>query len=119
MVPYVESMQNNNLLAHDHAQKGVTCLDCHDLTTLQYEHEVGDPNATSLPVVTMPTDVCLKCHGSYKQVIQLTAGLDRNPHDSHDGEVDCNICHKMHQPSQYYCAKCHPLSRSLGPEWAQ
>jgi hypothetical protein len=68
-----------------------------------------------------PDDFCFDCHEpnehtSYDQVIQLTAGLELNPHDSHLGELECSTCHKMHGPSEDYCAQCHGAV-ATGPGW--
>lgn len=116
MVPYLESVRDANLLVYVHAKKGLTCLDCHELAVLQQVHKRYTPNTTSLQERKFPTDFCLRCHGSYKKVLQLTEGLDPNPHDSHYGEMRCGACHKMHRPSEYFCARCH-LPPDLGPEW--
>ena len=32
---------------------------------------------------------------------------DRNPHDSHLGEIACTVCHKAHGESKVYCLECH------------
>ncbi|NIN65562.1 MAG: hypothetical protein GTO63_12870 [Anaerolineae bacterium] len=41
----------------------------------------------------------------------MTAHLESeagaNPHDSHYGEMECPLCHKMHRESEDYCAWCH------------
>jgi len=68
-----------------------------------------------------PAEFCFDCHEpnehtSYEQVIQLTADLELNPHDSHLGELDCDICHSMHGLSEDHCAECHdPVA--TGPGW--
>jgi hypothetical protein len=31
-----------------------------------------------------------------------------NPHESHYGEIDRNLCHKSHKPSLDLCSECHP-----------
>ena len=76
-----------------HANKGIACKQC---------HETKKPEPVAMTK-------CLTCH-STKSVVQRTANVKPNPHDSrHFGtEADCNICHHQHKPSQSFCADCHP-----------
>jgi len=34
-------------------------------------------------------------------------GIEANPHQSHNGELDCAVCHHMHKASEKYCIQCH------------
>ena len=58
-------------------------------------------------------EFCLGCHEheSYAQLAEMTKALEEeigaNPHDSHYGELECRLCHKVHRASQDYCANCH------------
>lgn len=60
-----------------------------------------------------PMKECLECHerGSYEQISEKTAHFESsagaNPHDSHYGELECRLCHKMHKESEDYCGQCH------------
>jgi len=116
MVPYAESLKDTNLLAYAHAQEGLECQDCHfDSEALRQVHQQAIPGE---PVGGLKVDMeaCFDCHvdtqhTSYGQIVQLTSHLQSeagaNPHDSHYGQLECRICHKMHQESEDYCARCH------------
>ncbi len=81
-----------------HAKAYVSCAACHGRTL----PAVGD---------RVENARCFKCHGSYADLAQQTtdpAHPDRNPHQSHLGEIACNACHKAHSPSSVYCLGCHP-----------
>jgi nitrate/TMAO reductase-like tetraheme cytochrome c subunit len=125
MEPYLESWQASDYGAYAHAVQDVTCLDCHVPTVQQQVDELavylqGD---FTVPVEQRDfgDDFCFDCHlpnehTSEGDVVQLTAGLEVNPHDSHlVGELDCETCHRMHGPSQDYCAQCHePVATGAG-----
>jgi hypothetical protein len=44
---------------------------------------------------------------------------ESNPHDSHNGEQDCNVCHSMHGKSKVMCSQCHQFSwmNDLDASW--
>jgi hypothetical protein len=120
MKPYVESWSNSKLLANAHGAAGVTCLQCHKSDIKQQVQEavkyVKGDYQTPLEQRQFGTSAyCLQCHehGSYAQVIELSKELEeqlgRNPHDSHNGELECNTCHKMHGPSTLFCSECHKV----------
>jgi len=113
---YTESLKDTTLLVYTHAQMWVACLDCHDAAALQETHAGAGTDTSQLKERKYPNEFCFGCHGpnphrSYEQVKQLTAHLEEevkaNPHDSHYGEMNCRICHKMHRESEDYCAQCH------------
>jgi cytochrome c nitrite reductase small subunit len=117
MDPYLESWESSDLGAHYHAEYDVTCLECHEPTLEQQVNELlvyvqGDYEVP-LKEMKYPQEDCLGCHehGSYEQIIEMTADLEdtggANPHDSHYGEMECRLCHKMHKESEDYCAQCH------------
>jgi nitrate/TMAO reductase-like tetraheme cytochrome c subunit len=116
MDPYVESWQESDYGAYAHAIADVTCLECHVPTIEQQVNELvvymqGDFEVP-LEQREYPMEFCFDCHeanehASYEQVVQLTADLELNPHDSHLGEIECDVCHKMHGVSVDYCAQCH------------
>jgi len=117
MNPYVESWNGSDLLAQRHGEVGVTCLGCHEATLEQQVHEVvafvrGDYE-DPLKQRRFPMDFCTRCHEheSYEQLAGLTSGLEdqvgANPHDSHYGELECHLCHRVHRDSVDYCAGCH------------
>ena len=116
MQPYLESWNGSELSAYRHAQEGVTCLQCHEPTLQQQVDELlvyvqGDFQVP-LEERQYETEFCFGCHlpnehTNYEQIILATAELELNPHDSHLGEMECSICHKVHKPSEDYCADCH------------
>jgi len=107
----VTSMTSTNRLAYVHAQAAVTCQDCHPQTMMSLVSEIASNITHSypqpLPSINFETQACLKCHGTYAQVAQRTQNLARNPHDSHEGQLECRSCHQVHTDSIYYCGRCH------------
>lgn len=103
-------------LDHAHAQANVQCKDCHDYP-LPAEIRSGINYIIGnyeVPLATRKfgtTEFCLRCHVSYEKLAERTVNYDpatgRNPHDSHNGELDCMTCHKVHQQSELYCVQCH------------
>jgi hypothetical protein len=86
--PYLEGI---------HRKKGVTCLTCH--VDVMPEIDAAVENET-----------CLGCHDSYGKLAEMTANqedADKNPHNSHLGEIGCTVCHHAHRASQVYCLTCH------------
>lgn len=128
MAPYNESWKSSALTAHTHAQLGLTCQECHVRSVQDGLREIVS-NATHGFEVPLKdnhprAETCLRCHGSYEILAARTQNLigpdgfalGRNPHDSHWGELDCGICHKMHKPSVDFCSRCHGLPVT-GPAW--
>ena len=118
MKSYVDSLQDSSLEVYVHAQKGFVCLDCHEQEAVEEVHRSANGSATSIKERKFPTEPCLGCHGSYADLIAPTkdstalkviADVVVNPHDSHQGEVDCYYCHKMHKKIKpiNYCYECH------------
>jgi hypothetical protein len=92
------SWSASSYLDSRHAKADVSCAACHGRTL----PAVGD---------RLENEQCFKCHGSYADLARKTtdpAHPDRNPHQSHLGEIACNACHKAHRPSSVYCLGCHP-----------
>lgn len=58
---------------------------------------------------------CLACHGK-ADVIQTTARLNPNPHDSHRGFVECMECHSFakDKPAILMCNDCHAFETKDG-----
>ncbi len=126
MDPYLESWQDSDYGAYAHAVDDVACLDCHEPTTEQQVHEVvvymqGD-FTVPLQEREFGNEFCFDCHlpnehTTYEKVIQLTTGFELNPHSSHlVGQIDCNLCHKMHDASDDYCGYCHGAV-ATNPGW--
>jgi len=118
---YLESWESPPLLAYAHAEENVTCLECHEPTIQQQMDEgikfVKNDYENPLEEREFDQEWCLRCHehGSYEELIQRTEELELNPHDSHYGEMECSICHKVHRGSEDYCAQCHdPVATGTG-----
>jgi cytochrome c3-like protein len=80
------------LLQDRHKFAEVCCADCHD---------------EKLPAKKVSMDRCIDCHGDYKGLAELTRETDPNPHDHHEGPLDCSRCHHVHMASEDYCLECH------------
>jgi len=128
MEPYVDSLQDADLLAYAHAQEGLVCQDCHEAAVLEEVHEgTTDPNVTELKPRMFPDEFCFDCHvpnehTSYEEIVARTEDYTVNdekvnPHDPHAGversdieQTECSRCHQMHKESRgiNYCYNaCH------------
>lgn len=81
-----------------HAELNMACADCH---------------GTDTPDKRAPASACTGCHGEYADIAKLTEKVEPNPHKSHQGEIRCTICHKVHMPSVVYCAECHDFGLKI------
>lgn len=116
MQPMYDSYHDSNLLANSHAKAEVKCHDCHE-SSLSIQTEEGIKYITGnyeSPMKTreFPKEMCLKCH-NYNDVKAKTVFPEdngSNPHDSHNGDLECYTCHKMHEPSKALCMDCHQFS---------
>jgi hypothetical protein len=102
-VPATSTPTENNpgvaRLFTTHTAYGLACVSCHD----------EEPAAKSVP-----TPVCMSCHGSNDDLADLTddKGAD-NPHASHNGPLDCDNCHHAHKPSVNFCQQCHAFDMEV------
>jgi hypothetical protein len=80
------------LLEKHHKIAGVTCADCHE---------------SESPVKSASAACCIECHEGYEKNAELTKETDPNPHEHHEGSLDCLNCHHVHKKSEDYCSKCH------------
>jgi hypothetical protein len=80
------------LLGERHAAKSLACNACH----------AEDP-----PTKAVGTAKCQSCHGNHEKVAARTEKVEPNPHQSHQGPMDCAECHHMHKASDDACARCH------------
>lgn len=125
MKPYYQSWQQSNLLAHKHAAANVECHDCHEPSIATQMEEgvkyVTGNYQTPLEKRVFEKDFCLECHDDFEQIKAATNFEEGNPHDSHNGEQDCSVCHSMHQPSNAQCAQCHFFTwvHELDDSWTQ
>lgn len=124
MKPYYDSWHSSSLLANKHAQEGVTCHDCHE-SSISVQAEEGlkfitGNYKTPIEQRKFPRDFCLKCH-DFEKVKAKTNFKESNPHDSHNGEQECNVCHSMHRQSQVMCAQCHLFDwmNNLDASWSK
>ena len=97
MAYYIEAMTNEDTLVYAQYTQDtsedvdVTCFSCHDVETLQElflsvdTEEIDEELATMLKYAKT---TCLVCHGSYAELIELTADLELeewyylNPHET-------------------------------------
>lgn len=75
-----------------HAKRNMECADC---------HEVDKPTKRAR------MSACFDCHKSYSAIAKLTENKHPNPHDSHQGEIQCYQCHKPHKENKLFCNECH------------
>lgn len=91
------SWASSGYLDNLHAKADIICAGCH---------------AKDLPKAddTVESARCLECHGPMDQLAKKTEPKDfkdRNPHESHLGNIACTFCHKSHTESKVYCLQCH------------
>ena len=79
-----------------HQSNELSCTDCH---------------GTDAPERRAPASACINCHseipGGVKTYSDAGNSREINVHDSHDGQLRCTLCHRIHEPSTFYCADCH------------
>ena len=80
--------------SHLHHLAGAACGDCHE--------NIDAPKAVT-------SKKCFACHGPPKKLVEMTAAVKPNPHNSpHYGpEADCDLCHHQHRKSENFCNECH------------
>ncbi len=119
--PYYLSWNDSPLLDHKHAEENITCQECHERSIPEKAMEglnfiIGN---YELPLEGGPEknrDFCLECHSedgegsSWEETKAATDFEESNPHDSHHGTQECNVCHNMHEPSYVFCSECHIFS---------
>ncbi|NTV74857.1 MAG: FAD-binding protein, partial [Holophaga sp.] len=88
-------------LARLHADKGVTCADCHGKGKVRVDDNERAPNLA-----------CVRCHGDLKAMARDAAD-PLNPHGSHLGATSCTLCHRGHEASRSYCLSCHDFDMKI------
>ena len=91
------SWASSGYLDNLHAKADIVCAGCHGKDI---------PKADD----TVESARCLECHGPMDQLAKKTEPKDfkdRNPHESHLGNIACTFCHKSHTESKVYCLQCH------------
>lgn len=123
MDSYVKGYYSDDakLLVTAHKAKGYECLDCH-------KPKLGDQLAEAKAWVTKDfrdpikpgmkyaDSFCLNtaCHDMDRsQLMESTADLNWNVHETRHGELACSTCHSMHGAPTLYCAKCHEDAQAL------
>ena len=111
----VQSYLTSPNLDHVHDLAGVECKECHEypvqaeiasgIKFITGNYEVGDDG--ELPKRKYGNEMCLQCHISYENVQAKTADMEKDPHNSHLGELACSTCHVSHGEQIDYCAQCH------------
>lgn len=123
MDKYLASYEKGSLLAKKHADAGVKCHDCHETSLGNKMQEViatvtGNYETPLKKRNFGKREYCLDCHNDSKKVdkvfktVKAETSYDdaSNPHDNHNGDLDCNVCHNMHRKSEVYCQSCHTFS---------
>ena len=113
---------------HKNSDKKLVCLDCHqdgldaqireglawisgnyelplDLRIIYKQPKEDSTDRSGL-------DFCLRpeCHegvASYDDLKKITADMERNPHNNHNGNQNCFVCHQTHEQSVMFCTQCH------------
>lgn len=86
----LSSLSGKIPLSHMHMLRGITCKVCHETE-----------------IKTLNTENCIACHKDYNvKTNKINPSLPK-VHDTHMGELSCNLCHKIHGKSVNFCAQCH------------
>ena len=109
--PYVDSYETSSHLDSLHREAGVLCKECHHVSPFEAISEVVSyitfDYETPMAPMTYGMEDCLECHRSYESLVERTAHLEPNPHNSHFGEIECTLCHHSHQEAELLCDQCH------------
>ncbi|MGV8082103.1 MAG: cytochrome c3 family protein [Coriobacteriia bacterium] len=108
---------DSKLLITAHADNEVICLDCHEPTLSQQVSEgihwiTGNFTDPLTPRKFATREFCLRdgCHTN-DDIVKATDNYGDeegvNPHNSHQGQIDCYNCHSVHGTSEMYCNSCH------------
>jgi len=81
-----------SFLSDKHKAVGIPCEGCHK---------------ENPPKEQVPMSVCNGCHGNQEKIAEMSRKVAPNPHDSHLGNLKCELCHHAHKPSENYCSTCH------------
>lgn len=102
-----ELLEAEKSSANLHLRKRLSCSACHKEIPAEGA-EVGK-------------EVCLSCHDSYEAIAKKTqmSGKMDNPHESHQGKLECNRCHSGHSAAKSYCLECHSNFKQFMPEGRQ
>ncbi|MEG0071442.1 MAG: cytochrome c3 family protein [Raoultibacter sp.] len=120
---YVEGYYHDStLLAATHKSANVSCLECHEATINEQITEgiswvSGDfetDEAGNLATVGVNADQAFCASSGCHDMAKVTASTQDwggvagvNPHNSHQGQLDCSNCHSVHGTSNMFCNTCH------------
>jgi cytochrome c nitrite reductase small subunit len=110
MEPYYKSFAEEGFLANKHADADLNCHSCHESSLVAQGKElvlyVSGNFEDPMGKREFPQEFCIECH-NYDEVKSKTQFETSNPHDSHNGQQECYICHSMHREQELMCGKCH------------
>ena len=116
---------------HKESDQELVCVDCHTdgidtqiqegiawvtgnyTLPLELTLTVKDPKPNAVRQRSgITTCLTAGCHDGIASLDDLKAATSdrvRNPHDSHNGDINCTNCHQQHEQSVLYCAQaaCH------------
>ena len=96
MEPYVQSLEDSNLLAYTHVQEGLECEDCHEQEAIRQTHEEIVPGTRVRPL-RVANEFCFDCHvdnehTSYEQVIERTMDYTVDGQQINDPHANVRGC---------------------------
>lgn len=108
---------DSTFLISAHAEKNVGCLDCHEPEMSQQlvgaaRWATGDYSEPLKERKIATRQFCTRngCHigSEFTAATEGCGGQESvNPHESHQGDVECFNCHSMHGTSSLMCNSCH------------
>lgn len=122
-----EVADTSSMIAVSHANMGsasADCLTCHvpqmseqiteglEWVSGNYTYPLEERTLSDLTAARgiEGNQFCMNdtCHTyGWEGLAERTADMERNPHSSHLGELECSSCHKAHRASVNYCTQCH------------
>ncbi|MVX57491.1 cytochrome c3 family protein [uncultured Parasutterella sp.] len=117
------SNSNQNTIKEDDFELYEELFDTFSGTTsrlhLRNRNSCSSCHTDGIPVegAQVSNEICLSCHGSYEDLAKKTRSDKKaNPHESHQGKLECSRCHKGHETSRSYCTECHANFNQVMPE---
>jgi len=106
---------DRNCISVNHALGTMPCLACHDnfdgILSKLHANFTKEKPATKLTKtsVSYPTNKTYDCYSKCHSLDELKAKntLKRDPHNNHNKNQNCNVCHKLNEPSVLWCTQCH------------
>jgi len=82
---------------------------------LAAELKCRDCHGTDTPDKRAPASRCKECHEGEIKIASKSLPLhgkvgrvvEVNAHASHQDDLRCTLCHRVHSPSVLYCNECH------------